>query len=74
MEEPEKFSRKELGARFTFKENLFVPSLQYLGNKVSQVTLANGVTCWSFSLSQYIQNAVNNIENYHFFKGSPDQK
>ena len=69
MEEPEKFLRKELGARFTLKEKLISPPSQYLGNKVSQVTLANGVTCWSFSLLQYIQNAVNNVENYLLKQG-----
>ena len=69
MEEPEKFLRKELGARFTLKEKSIGLPLQYLGNKVSQVTLQNGVTCWSFSSSQYIQNAVNNVENYLLKQG-----
>ena len=58
MEEPEKFVCKELGICFTIKEKLIDPLLQYLENKVSQVTLANGVTCWSFSSLQYIKNAV----------------
>ena len=64
MEKSEKFLCKELGTRFTLKEKTIGPPLQYLGNKVSQVTLRNGVTCWSFSLSKYIQNTVNNVENY----------
>ena len=36
----------------------------YLGNKVSKVTLDNGVDAWSFSSSQSVQNAVANVEAY----------
>lgn len=64
MEQPEKFLREELGVRFTIKEKSIGPPTQYLGNKVSQVTLANGQRCWSLSSSQYIQNAVNNVDDY----------
>ena len=64
MEEPEKFIRTELGARFNIKEKSIGKPSQYLGNKVSEVTLANGTTCWSFSSSQYVQNAVRNVEEY----------
>ena len=34
------------------------------GNKVNLVTLENGRKCWSFSSSQYVQNAVKNVEEY----------
>jgi hypothetical protein len=52
MEEPEKFIREELGHHFKVKENSIVgPPTQYLGNKVSEVTMENGVKCWSFSSS-----------------------
>ena len=64
MEEPEHFIRHELGIRFTVKESSIGPPTQYLGNKVSQVTMENGTKCWSFSSSQYIQNAVGNVEKY----------
>ena len=64
MEEPERFIRDELGQRFTIKEKSIGPPTQYLGNKVSEVTMANGVKCWSFSSSQYTQNAVKNVETY----------
>ena len=64
MEEPEKFLREELGKRFTLKEKSIGPPEQYLGNKVSLVTLENGVKCWSFSSSQYVQAAVKNVEDY----------
>ena len=36
----------------------------YKENKVSNVTLENGVDAWSFSSSQYVQDAVENIEQY----------
>ena len=45
MEEPEKFLREELGARFTLKEKSIGPPSQYLRNKVSKVTMNNGVKC-----------------------------
>ena len=51
MEEPETFLRKELGKRFTLKENSNGSPEQHLGNKVSLVALENGVKCWSFSSS-----------------------
>ena len=69
MEEPEKFLREELGQRFTLKEKSIGPPTQYLGNKVSEVELENGVKCWSFSSSQYIQNAVKNIEKRLHLRG-----
>ena len=64
MEEPEKFLREELGNYFTLKGKSIGPPTQYLGNKVSKVTLDNGKECWSFSSSQYIQNAIKNVEDY----------
>ena len=41
----------------------------YLGNKVSLVTLENGVKAYSFSSSQYVQNAVRNVEEHLAKKG-----
>ena len=64
MENPDKFLRNEMGARFTLKEKSIGPPTQYLGNKVSEVTLENGRTCWSFSSSQYVQSAVKNVEDH----------
>ena len=42
MEEPEKFLREEVGKRFTLKQKSIGTPTQYIGNKVSQVTMANG--------------------------------
>ena len=69
MENPEKFLMDEFGHYFTLKSNSIGPPSQYLGNKVTQVTLENGTTCWSFSSSQYIQNAVKNVEEHLMKKG-----
>ena len=63
-EEPERFLRDELGNVFTLKENSIGPPTQYLGNKVSQVTLENCTKCWSLISSQYVQCAVKNVEDY----------
>ena len=38
--------------------------LDPLGNKLQQVKLDNDVTCWSMSLSKYMQDAVSNVEDY----------
>ncbi len=45
----------------------------YLGAKLRQVTLPNGVHAWSMSSSKYIQAAVYNVKNYHrqHFPGRP---
>ena len=64
MEHPEKFLREEMGTRFTLKEKSIGPPTHYLGNKVSNVTLKNGTSCWSFSSSQYVQSAVRNVEDH----------
>ena len=45
--------------------------MQYLGNKVSQVTIENGAKCWTLSSSQYIQNAVKNVETHLKKTGEP---
>ena len=62
MESPEKFIRDELANKFVIKEKSIGPPTQYLGNKVTNVTMENGVSSWSFSSSQYVQNSVKNVE------------
>ena len=36
----------------------------YLGNKVSKVTVENGLDAWAFSSSQYVQATAVNVERY----------
>ena len=54
----------EIGKYFYIKDGSVGPPDIYLGNKVSKVTLQNGVDAWSFSSSQYVQAAVSNVEKY----------
>ena len=36
----------------------------YLGDKMSQVQLPNGVNAYVMSMSQYVQEAIKNVEKY----------
>ena len=64
MEEPEAFIRNELSTKFVVKPSSIGRPTHYLGNKVSYLQWENGNHAWSFSSSQYVQNAVNNVEQY----------
>ena len=63
MKNPEDFICNELGKIFFVKPNSIGRPTKYLGNKVSYVTLDNGRSAWSFSLSQYVQDSVKNFIN-----------
>ena len=56
--------RRELGKYFELKEESIGPSDIYLGGKMRQVTLENGVNARMFGSSQYVQAAVRNVETY----------
>ena len=66
---PRDVLEKEIGKYWTMKKGSVGPPTIYLGNKVSHVTLVNGVKAWSFSSSQYVQGAVENVERYLKLKG-----
>jgi hypothetical protein len=57
-------SLDKLGKYFTLKPGSVGPPKLYLGGKLSEVTLPNGVTAWAISASQYIQEAVKNVEEH----------
>ena len=61
--------RKEIGKSFMLKEKSIGDPGQYLGGKLRKVQLENGVDCWAFSSTQYVQDAVNNVEQYLKKKG-----
>ena len=61
---PESIIRQEIGKFWTLKSSSVGPPTIYLGNKVTKVTLENGVTCWAFSSSQYVQASVSNVEKH----------
>ena len=52
----------EIGKYWTLKKGSLGPPNIYLGNKVSEIVLENGVRAWSFSSLQYVQEAVKNVE------------
>jgi len=49
---------------FKLKESSIGPPKIYLGGKVGKVQLSNGVWSYSFSSSQYVKEAVRNVESY----------
>ncbi|EJK73172.1 hypothetical protein THAOC_05219 [Thalassiosira oceanica] len=58
--------RNEIGGDggFELKPGSFGPPSQYLGGKMSEVTLQNGQKAWSFSSGQYVSKAVANVKKY----------
>lgn len=69
-EKGEDILRREIGKYFELKQESIGPPNIYLGGKMSKVTLSNGVNAWAFSSSQYVKNAVKNVEAYLSKKGS----
>jgi hypothetical protein len=63
-ENPEAILRQEIGKYFKLKEPSIGPPDIYLGGKMRQVIMENGSKAWSFSSSQYVQEAVNNVHKY----------
>ena len=61
---PREVLEKEIGKYWILKPGSVGPPKLYLGNKVYEVTLENGVTAWSFGSSQYVQSAIANVEQY----------
>lgn len=60
----ENILRREIGKHFKLKEESIGPPTQYLGGKLRQVKMTNGQDCWAFGSTQYVQAAVNNVEEY----------
>jgi hypothetical protein len=63
-ENAERVLRDDLGRYFILKEKSIGPPKIYLGGSVRKVQLDNGVECWAYSSSQYVQAAVRNVEDY----------
>ena len=61
---PKEVLEKEIGKYWILKPSSIGPPKIYLGNKVSTVTLENGVLAWSFSSSHYVQSTIANVERY----------
>ena len=56
--------RGEIGKYVELKEELVGPPKISLGGHVQKVKLTNAITVWSFSSSQYVSTAVENVEEY----------
>ena len=54
----------EIGKYFVLKEASIGPPKMYLGVGIRKVRLDNGLDAWAASLSQYVQAAVRNVEEY----------
>ena len=61
LERAESVLRKEIGKFFVLKDESIGPPSMYLGGKLQQVELLNGVKAWAFGSSQYAQSAVKNV-------------
>ena len=55
---------ESLGKYLKLKPGWFLPLKIYLGGKLSQVQLTNGVNAYSVSGSKYTQETVKNVEGY----------
>ena len=49
---------------FTMKKGSFGDPDVYLGAKVKRMEMPNGVQAWALSSSKYVQEAIQNVENY----------
>ena len=58
----ERLIRDGIGRYFELKEESIGPPDIYLGGKMREVTLENGVKAWAFGSSQYVHAAVKNVE------------
>ena len=68
-ERAEKVLRTEIGQHFVLREESIGKPTNYLGGKLREVTLDNGITAWAFGSCQYVQAAVKNVEDYLTSKG-----
>ena len=64
FESPERLIREGIGKYFELKQEFIGPSDIYLGGKMRKVELKNEAEAWSFSSSQCVQAAVENVETH----------
>ena len=61
---PERTLRNKIGKYFRLKEESSCPPKIYLGGNVRKVVLEHGAEAWAFGSSQYVQQAVRNVEKF----------
>ena len=64
LENAKKILRNEIGKSFWLKEKSIGDPGKYLGGELLKVQLNNGIDFWAFSSTQYVQDAVNNVEQH----------
>ena len=69
ISEHAKAALQEINHYFPMKPGSIGPPKIYLGAKISKISLPNGVTSWAISASQYVQDAVKNVETHLKKKG-----
>ena len=63
-EQADRVLRKDIGQHFVLREESIGPPSLYLGGKLREITLENGVKAWAFGSTQYVQAAVRNVEEH----------
>jgi hypothetical protein len=56
---------EKLDEHFKMKEGSIQVPTFYLGAKLKNIVLPNGVVAWGMSSSKYVQYAVQNVQEYH---------
>ena len=74
VSEHPKAALEDINHYFPMKPGSIGPPKIYLGAKLSKVDLPNGVTAWAISASQYVQDAVKNVECHLRKKGKSSRK
>ena len=64
FESPKRLIREGIGKYFELKQKFIGPSNICLGGKMRKVELKNEAEAWSFSSSQCVQAAVENVETH----------
>jgi hypothetical protein len=60
---------KSIQETFQLKGYKCGPPTNYLGAKLSTMTIANGTQCWAQSSDKYIEESVKNVEEFLNSKG-----
>ena len=69
LDNAEKILRNEIGKSLWLKEKSIGDLGKYLGGELRKVKLNNGIDFWELSSTQYVQDAVKNVEQYLKVKG-----
>jgi hypothetical protein len=63
-ERADKVLRNKIGQHFVLSEESIGPLSIYLGGKLWEITLENGVKAWAFGFCQYVQSTVKKFEEH----------